>query len=102
MTALLQFFRHFLGKGYEFLFSLFSFPGSAALPGVCDKGQFGCFLTIFFSWLFVPAIRWAFAIRPEWGSNNLAQGRAQRRPGRAQRRPGYGVRQREIALKGQN
>jgi len=47
------------------------------------------------SWLFVPAIRWAFAIRPEWGSNNLAQGRAQRRPG-------YGVRQREIALKGQN
>jgi len=48
MTALLQFFRHFLGKGYEFLFSLFSFPGSAALPGVCDKGQFGCFLTICF------------------------------------------------------
>jgi len=34
-------------------------------------------------------------IRPEWGSNNLAQGRAERRPG-------YCVRQREIALKGQN
>jgi len=35
----------------------------------------------------------AFAIRREWGSDNLA-------PGRAQRRPGYGVRKREIALKG--
>jgi len=34
------------------------------------------------------------SFRPEWGSNNLAQGRAQRRPG-------YGLRQREIALKGQ-
>ena len=39
--------------------------------------------------------RWAFAIRPEWGSNNLAQGREKRRPG-------YCVRQRDIALKGQN
>ena len=81
---------------------IFSFPGSArecnapeALPGLCDKGQFDYFLTIRFLGFSFLQFRWAFTIRPEWGSNNLAQGRAQRRPG-------YGVRQREIALKGQN
>jgi len=51
-----------------------------AEPGLCDKGQFDYFLQFVFL-AFLPAIRRAFAISPERGSNNLAQGRAQRRPG---------------------
>ena len=68
--------------------------GSGAFPGgAWDVRQRSVWLFFnnSFSWRFVPAIRWAFAIRPELGSNTLAQG---------ERRPGYGVRHREIALKG--
>ena len=43
----------------------------------------------------------ASAIRPEWGNNNIAQGRAQRR-NVAKRRPGSYCDNRNYALKGKN